>query len=835
MTFGALEVAKIRQAFVRWRATMAASYYYRAGQRVPVVLSESACAVRVSGEREAVAVPGWFQRTLNSRHLLLIRDDLALGERDRVDNPTLLRMLGENEQRMERTRRERGLSPATSPIVEVVRGRADIVTFPVAVKDSSSAVLIPTGEVVAQFQADVTAERVEEIAKARGWTVARRLHFVPNGHVLRASKSDDPFAFANELVERHGAQYAHPVFLEDISDRERIAQADRVAPPVRPRLYAQQWHLANTGQAGGVAGQDIDAENAWRITIGSPAITVCIIDSGVSAAHECLQGADKIVAGYDFAGLDADPSPTTSSHGTACAALATAAAGQILGVAHGCRLMPIRRTGLDDHLRLAEAFAFAADHGADVISCSFGVDGEPWVLPDVVRSAFEYATTRGRRGKGVPIFFAAGNGNEPVTSDEWASSKLTIAVAASTDQARRAPYSDFGPEIEVCAPSSGGLRGITTAANEGYTSVFGGTSAAAPIAAGVAALVLSIAPNLRWQELRNVLQSGARKIDRAGGEYDHAGRSDLYGYGQVDAFQALQQIPVLLEIERATDTTALDRQIRDFFGWVQGLAAGATIASFVSARRLGILALLQRSPPFRDAADRLLRIMADLAAQLALGADIEIPEQAWPAIELVARSVKDVPPDLPTTERSEPSAPRNRETPMPTNAARIEDALNRIAAALGGPSGGAGAGTAASPKAPRPPVDVIQPFPQKPPGREEIDKQIYYSSLLPPLRYEEMLQMEAELPAFVAHLRSLHGRPAARAEITAIADVAKRNIENSERSAVDQQRLAALAQTMARDAFGNSDLQERHPGVLVVLAAAALGYQIGRDLANRHK
>jgi hypothetical protein len=62
--------------------------------------------------------------------------------------------------------------------------------------------------------------------------------------------------------------------------------------------------------------------------------------------------------------------------------------------------MPIRRTGLDDHLKLADAFAWAADHGADVISCSFGLDGQPFVLPDVVRSAFDYVTTRGRGGKG---------------------------------------------------------------------------------------------------------------------------------------------------------------------------------------------------------------------------------------------------------------------------------------------------------------------------------------------------------------------------------------------------------------------------------------------------
>ena len=96
----------------------------------------------------------------------------------------------------------------------------------------------------------------------------------------------------------------------------------------------------------------------------------------------------------------------------------------------------------------------------------------------------------------------------------------------------------------------------------------------------------------------------------------------------------------LLEAERATNTVSLDGQIRDFFTWAQSYPAGRTITSYVSARQSGILPLLQSSPPFRDAIGELLRVVADLSPELVSGADVVVPDQAWPAIELVAQTLK---------------------------------------------------------------------------------------------------------------------------------------------------------------------------------------------------
>ncbi len=109
----------------------------------------------------------------------------------------------------------------------------------------------------------------------------------------------------------------------------------------------------------------------------------------------------------------------------------------------------------------------------------------------------------------------------------------------------------------MSAPSNGGVRGIFTtdvstpdrgfnigvAANGGKDGLhyndFGGTSSATPLAAGVAALMLSVDPTLNRQALRDLLQSTADKI---GDGYDANGHSDEFGYGRVNAGKAVQQV-----------------------------------------------------------------------------------------------------------------------------------------------------------------------------------------------------------------------------------------------------------------------------------------------------
>ncbi|TGO03291.1 hypothetical protein PN36_09445 [Candidatus Thiomargarita nelsonii] len=130
-----------------------------------------------------------------------------------------------------------------------------------------------------------------------------------------------------------------------------------------------------------------------------------------------------------------------------------------------------------------------------------------------------------------------------------ASNSDTIAIGASHDGLgnleQRSAYSQFGPEVDVVAPSNGGASGITTTdrtgsvgyANGNYTSDFGGTSSATPLVAGIVANIITHAPTLTAAEIRDILHQGSDQI----GPYAYpGGRNDYYGYGRVNLEKALQ-------------------------------------------------------------------------------------------------------------------------------------------------------------------------------------------------------------------------------------------------------------------------------------------------------
>jgi len=249
------------------------------------------------------------------------------------------------------------------------------------------------------------------------------------------------------------------------------------------------------------------------------------------------------------------------------------------GVAPAARLMPIRLySGLGSQ-READAFRWAADHGADVISCSWGPkDGRWWnlndplhqtsvQLPPNTRLAIDYAVTQGRGGKGCVVLFAAGNGNESVDNDGYASYAKVIAVAACNDTSKRSVYSDFGNAVWCAFPSSDsgyapfnhpdpltpgiwtvdrvGSAGYNTGGNGNgdaagmFTNSFGGTSSACPGAAGVVALMLSVNPSLTSGEVKELIKQACDRIDPQGGQYDVNGHSAKYGYGRLNARTAV--------------------------------------------------------------------------------------------------------------------------------------------------------------------------------------------------------------------------------------------------------------------------------------------------------
>ena len=158
------------------------------------------------------------------------------------------------------------------------------------------------------------------------------------------------------------------------------------------------------------------------------------------------------------------------------------------------------------------------------------------------------------------MFFAAGNANpasnnQPREVSDFAAHPDGICVTASNSLDLRSSYSFFGRQAFICAPTNGdGGVGITTATCDlgrdgrsvvlGYTSGFGGTSSAAPLAAGVCALMLTSNPDLTVAQIRDILRRSADKIGPSHA-YDANGHSIYYGYGRVNALRAVQMAAAL--------------------------------------------------------------------------------------------------------------------------------------------------------------------------------------------------------------------------------------------------------------------------------------------------
>lgn len=384
----------------------------------------------------------------------------------------------------------------------------------------------------------------------------------PKGVVyeLTSDATANPIKLAERIRRRIKAKTVEPCLVETKVGR---------AIPSDAGLRAQ-WHLLNTGQGGGVAGADCNAPSAWDYIWGDPNVTIALIDDGFDLQHTDFATDGKIRSPYDASQQDVDPNPYyfSDNHGTSCAgvALARRGGGVSVGIAPDCSFMPIRHAGQLGDFNEALAFYHAYTQGADVISCSWGPpdaeDNAFWPMPSLTRLVVDLCAVRGRGGRGIPIFFAAGNGNEPLDLDGYANYKNVIAIAASTNEDRKAYYSDYGNNVWVCAPSSGGTRGIFTTDRRGslgyswwsdYTDNFGGTSSSTPLVAGIAGLMLSVHPRLRVSQIKRILRDTAVKINRGSptsytdewgsthSDRYRSGHSRVYGWGRIDAGAAVER------------------------------------------------------------------------------------------------------------------------------------------------------------------------------------------------------------------------------------------------------------------------------------------------------
>ncbi|HZK05011.1 MAG TPA: S8 family serine peptidase [Actinomycetaceae bacterium] len=514
-------------------------YFYRRGKRVPVTEVEGVVAVQV--DPNAPPAPSILGDSPEDARAEV--SDLGLPEEE-------AQALAESGWRFVRPTRELEDAVAAREMPEGVTEAGQVF------QQEDGHLLIGTQSLTLQLSEDLTAEQAQEQLAERGLTVIRELRFAPNQYEVAIPPGDDLLVVANELQEDGVTVYAEPMFIEFIGQRLR---------PTDP-AYGQQWQLRNTGTAGGIAGADIAAEGAWNFTRGA-GVRIAVIDNGFAVNHADLRAGVVAESGFfDAAGtfrqtLTGFPD---GNHGTFCAGMAAARHNNGIdgcGSAPESQLMLVASRGdqVGTQATLARAVAYAADPsteiaganpalGAHVISCSLGPNGADWALTTVLENAILFATRRGRRGRGTPIFWASSNGNNvDIALDEVVSHPAVIAVGRSrrTDQEDN---SARGEELEFLAP---GVDVVSTL-SAGGTGAGTGTSYASPLAAGVGALMLGVNPNLTLRELRHLMRL---TCDRIGGvTYGANGHHPDYGYGRVNAFRAVIQAMQSLSTHGVMDT-----------------------------------------------------------------------------------------------------------------------------------------------------------------------------------------------------------------------------------------------------------------------------------------
>ena len=281
-------------------------------------------------------------------------------------------------------------------------------------------------------------------------------------------------------------------------------------------LYGNQWHH-----------QMIDSEAGWDIATGDPSIVVAICDTGIdphSDINNQLDGYNATTQLFESQGGDAS---ALHYHGTATTGVAAASGNNGFGVAGVGWNLSKRMLRVSESVSgsttlgiIQHAIRVAAEQGDHCISVSYsGCDNASNL------TVAEYA-----RGLGSLVFWSAGNDNRNLTFGQRDLDKIIVCGGTSQSD-NKAGFSAYGTFMDLSAPAQ--VIWTTTTGNGGntYTSP-NGTSFAAPMVAGVAAVIWSADPTLTADEVELLIKMGCT-------DKGDPGNDDTFGYGRLSLGNSL--------------------------------------------------------------------------------------------------------------------------------------------------------------------------------------------------------------------------------------------------------------------------------------------------------
>lgn len=314
---------------------------------------------------------------------------------------------------------------------------------------------------------------------------------------------------------------------------------------------------------------------AWKQGITGKGVVVTILDDGLESDHpdieqnyvsrdrvgersviNCTYSQQDPKASYDVNSHDDDPMPhydmtDSNRHGTRCAGEVAATANNsfcAVGIAYGASVGGVRMLDGDvtDAVE-ARSLSLNPQH-IDIYSASWGPDDDGKTVDgpgELASRAFIEGTTKGRGGKGSIFIWASGNGGRELDNcncDGYTNSIWTLSISSATEEGHVPWYSEKCSSTLATTYSSGGQsekQVVTTDLHHSCTVSHTGTSASAPLAAGIAALVLQSNQNLTWRDLQHIVVRTAKPANLKDSSWSRNGVgrrvSHSFGYGLMDA------------------------------------------------------------------------------------------------------------------------------------------------------------------------------------------------------------------------------------------------------------------------------------------------------------
>uniref|UniRef100_A0A671KU90 Furin-1-like n=1 Tax=Sinocyclocheilus anshuiensis TaxID=1608454 RepID=A0A671KU90_9TELE len=319
--------------------------------------------------------------------------------------------------------------------------------------------------------------------------------------------------------------------------------------PADPK-FAQQWYLYNEDR------RDLNVKEAWKQGFTGQGVVVSILDDGIEKKHpDLIQNYDPD-ASYDVNDGDPDPQPrytqlNDNRHGTRCAGEVAAVANNGIcgvGVAYNAKIGGVRMLdGEVTDVVEAQSLSLNPQH-IDIYSASWGPEDDGKTVDGpakLAKEAFLRGVMEGRGGRGSIFVWASGNGGREKDScncDGYTNSIYTLSISSSTQNGNVPWYSEACSSTLATTYSSGGLNEkqiVTTDLRQKCTDSHTGTSASAPLAAGIIALALEANKNLTWRDMQHLVvrTSNPAHLTTNDWKTNGVGRrvSHSYGYGLLDA------------------------------------------------------------------------------------------------------------------------------------------------------------------------------------------------------------------------------------------------------------------------------------------------------------